>query len=211
MFDSSEAPGKGPKAAKYKANPPQMLKGWEEALEDMREGGIRVLQVPAELAYGKEGVCAEDGSCLVVRLRRRARGAPCHHARALTPAVSRGAWQPPNEKLQFELTLKVQARCPNPARSRSPSREPRGLGAHGRWHAHARATGVCVCADGRARRLPPCRSGSRSLRREACVASCRSPQVTDAGRTYAAPHVYVCAGCRGLTSDLPSALSTPVF
>jgi len=84
LFDSSEAPGKGPKAAKYLANPPQMLKGWEEALETMREGGTRVIQVPAALAYGAAGVCPGEGDCLV----------------------------PPNEKLQFELTLKRVALPP---------------------------------------------------------------------------------------------------
>jgi FKBP-type peptidyl-prolyl cis-trans isomerase len=67
LFDSSDAPGKGPKAAKYGAEPAQMLKGWEEAMEGMREGGIRVVQIPPALAYGEAGICSEDGSCLVVR------------------------------------------------------------------------------------------------------------------------------------------------
>ena len=67
VFDSSDAPGKGPKAAKYGAEPAQMLKGWEEAMEGMREGGIRVVQIPPALAYGEAGICSEDGSCLVVR------------------------------------------------------------------------------------------------------------------------------------------------
>ena len=44
-----------------------MLKGWEEAMEGMREGGIRVVQIPPALAYGEAGICSEDGSCLVVR------------------------------------------------------------------------------------------------------------------------------------------------
>ena len=41
-------------------------------------------QVPPELAYGKKGICLEDGSCLV----------------------------PPNERLQFELTLERIAESP---------------------------------------------------------------------------------------------------
>ena len=58
--------------------------GWEEALETMREGGTRVLQVPASLAYGDKGVCFENGECLVQ----------------------------PGERLQFELTLKRVAMPP---------------------------------------------------------------------------------------------------
>ena len=82
MYDSSDGPGRKPLAAKYKAN--QILAGWEEALETMREGGTRVLQVPASLAYGDKGVCFENGECLVQ----------------------------PGERLQFELTLKRVAMPP---------------------------------------------------------------------------------------------------
>ena len=82
MYDSSNGPGRKPLAAKYKAN--QILAGWEEALETMREGGTRVLQVPASLAYGDKGVCLENGECLVQ----------------------------PGERLQFELTLKRVAMPP---------------------------------------------------------------------------------------------------
>ena len=82
MYDSSDGPGRKPLAAKYKAN--QILAGWEEALETMREGGTRVLQVPANLAYGEKGVCFENGECLVQ----------------------------PGERLQFELTLKRVAMPP---------------------------------------------------------------------------------------------------
>ena len=82
MYDSSDGPGRKPLAAKYKAN--QILRGWEEALEDMREGGTRVIQVPASLAYGDKGVCFENGDCLVQ----------------------------PGERLQFELTLKRVAMPP---------------------------------------------------------------------------------------------------
>ena len=84
MFDSSDGPGRKPIAAKFKAKPAQLLPGWEEVLETMRVGGTRVAQVPPELAYGKKGICLEDGSCLV----------------------------PPDERLQFELTLERIAESP---------------------------------------------------------------------------------------------------
>jgi FKBP-type peptidyl-prolyl cis-trans isomerase len=82
MFDSSSGPGRKPLAATFKADPPQLLPGWEEALETMKMGQTRVIQVPPELAYGDKGVsvtnAAGDTEFLV----------------------------PPREKLQFELTLK---------------------------------------------------------------------------------------------------------
>ena len=89
MYDSSlRRPGPQRLAAKYKAN--QILAGWEEALETMREGGTRVLQVPANLAYGDKGVCFENGGeCLVQ----------------------------PGERLQFELTLKRVAMPPATTRT----------------------------------------------------------------------------------------------
>jgi len=89
MFDSSEGPGRKPLAAKYKASPPQLLPGWEEALETMEQGSTRIIQVPANMAYGEKGVKLEtkDGS-----------------AEYLVP---------PNERLQFELTL-VQVALPPP-------------------------------------------------------------------------------------------------
>eukprot|EP00322_Chrysochromulina_rotalis_P021002 CAMPEP_0115865184 /NCGR_PEP_ID=MMETSP0287-20121206/19589_1 /TAXON_ID=412157 /ORGANISM="Chrysochromulina rotalis, Strain UIO044" /LENGTH=198 /DNA_ID=CAMNT_0003319685 /DNA_START=15 /DNA_END=611 /DNA_ORIENTATION=+ len=89
MFDSSDGPGRKPLAAKYKASPPQLLPGWEEALETMEQGGTRIIQVPPEMAYGDKGVKVETkdgGSEYLV---------------------------PPGEKLQFELTL-VQVALPPP-------------------------------------------------------------------------------------------------
>ena len=87
MFDSSDGPGRKPIAAKFKSN--QLLPGWEEAMEDMKEGGKRVLQVPPALAYGDKGVkvTLKDGTeeYLV----------------------------PPNEKLQFEIEL-IQVAVPPP-------------------------------------------------------------------------------------------------
>merc|ERR1719440_1247242 len=47
MYDSSEGPGRKPLATTYKANPPTMIKGWEEALDGMKMGQTRIIQVPA--------------------------------------------------------------------------------------------------------------------------------------------------------------------
>ena len=89
MFDSSEGPGRKPLAAKFKASPPQLLPGWEEALETMEQGSTRIIQVPARLAYGEKGVKIESGE-------------------------GEGEYLvPPNETLQFELTL-VQVALPPP-------------------------------------------------------------------------------------------------
>ena len=86
MYDSSEGPGRKKLAAAYKAKPSQMIvPAWEEVLGAMKEGGTRVLQVPPELAYGDKGICLEaTGECLV----------------------------PPNEKLQFQITLERVALPP---------------------------------------------------------------------------------------------------
>ncbi|KAL1498542.1 hypothetical protein AB1Y20_013863 [Prymnesium parvum] len=87
MFDSSEGPGRKPLAAKFGSG--VLLPGWEEAMETMKEGGTRVIQVPPKLAYGEKGVRIEtkDGSVEYL--------------------------VPPNETLQFELTL-LQVAAPPP-------------------------------------------------------------------------------------------------
>jgi peptidylprolyl isomerase len=85
IFDSSEAPGKGKFAAKYKATPSQMIKGWEEALDGMQEGGVRVVSLPPELGFGEKGLKDADGFVMV----------------------------PPNEKLQYELNLIRVSLTPN--------------------------------------------------------------------------------------------------
>lgn len=89
MFDSSENPGRKPLAVKYKASPPQMIPGWEEALEGMQQGQTRIIQVPASMAYGDKGIKVEtkDGSTEYL--------------------------VQPGERLQFELTL-VQVALPPP-------------------------------------------------------------------------------------------------
>ena len=85
MYDSSEGPGRKKLAAAFQAKPSQMIvPAWEEVLGDMKEGGTRVIQVPPELAYGEKGICLENGECLV----------------------------PPNEKLQFQITLERVALPP---------------------------------------------------------------------------------------------------
>jgi len=89
MFDSSEGPGRKALAAKFKASPPQLLPGWEEVLETMEQGSTRIIQVPAALAYGEKGVPLETKDGKVEYL------------------------VPPNERLQFELTL-VQVALPPP-------------------------------------------------------------------------------------------------
>lgn len=91
MFDSSEGPGRKPLAAAFrpKTGASQILPGWEEALETMKQGQTRIIQVPPSLAYGDKGVQVEtkDGKTEYL--------------------------VPPGEKLQFELTL-VQVALPPP-------------------------------------------------------------------------------------------------
>jgi hypothetical protein len=85
---SRQGPGRKPLAAKFKAEPAQILPGWEEALEGMQMGQTRVIQVPPALAYGEKGlkIPTKDGEEFLV---------------------------PPNERLQFEITL-VQVSLPPP-------------------------------------------------------------------------------------------------
>ena len=65
------------------------LPGWEEALDGMQMGQTRIIQVPPSMAYGEKGIQIEtkDGSTEYL--------------------------VPPNEKLQFEITL-VQVSLPPP-------------------------------------------------------------------------------------------------
>lgn len=51
VFDTSEGRG----AFEFKVGKGQVIKGWDEALGDMKVGEKRALIVPADLAYGKRG------------------------------------------------------------------------------------------------------------------------------------------------------------
>ena len=87
MYDSSEGPGRKPLAAKFGAK--QLLPGWEEGIDGMKMGQTRIIQVPPSMAYGEKGIEIEtkDGTTEYL--------------------------VPPNEKLQFEITL-VQVSLPPP-------------------------------------------------------------------------------------------------
>mmetsp|Transcript_124400 Transcript_124400/g.229181 ORF Transcript_124400/g.229181 Transcript_124400/m.229181 type:complete len:255 (+) Transcript_124400:86-850(+) len=77
LFDSNDAPGKKGKFAR-KFGFGQMIAGWEEGMDGMKEGGTRVMQIPPALAFGEKGLCPGDGGPCLVQ---------------------------PNEKVQYELTL----------------------------------------------------------------------------------------------------------
>ena len=91
MYDSSEGPGRKPLAATFmpKKGASTLLPGWEEALDGMKMGQTRIIQVPPSMAYGDKGVeiPTKDGSTEYL--------------------------VPPNERLQFELTL-IQVSLPPP-------------------------------------------------------------------------------------------------
>ncbi len=52
-FDSSHEDGK---PLKFKLGTGQVIEGWEYGLYGMKEGGVRRLYIPADKAYGDEGV-----------------------------------------------------------------------------------------------------------------------------------------------------------
>ena len=58
MYDSSEGPGRKPLAVKFGQKPPAMIPGWEEAIDGMKMGQTRIIQVPANMAYGDKGSAA---------------------------------------------------------------------------------------------------------------------------------------------------------
>jgi len=53
-FDSSLDRGK-PFAFTLGADPPQVIRGWEEGVKGMRVGGKRKLMIPSDMAYGQDG------------------------------------------------------------------------------------------------------------------------------------------------------------
>ena len=63
IFDDREK--KGGKPVSFKYGEKQMIQGIEDVLETMQPGGERTCTIPAELAYGKKGVCFKSGECLV--------------------------------------------------------------------------------------------------------------------------------------------------
>ena len=56
QIDSSKKPILGDSPFKVRAGVSQVIKGWDLALLDMREGEARRLVVPSSLGYGSKGV-----------------------------------------------------------------------------------------------------------------------------------------------------------
>jgi len=53
VFDSNTAPDKDPFA--FQVGGSQVIRGWDQGVQGMKVGGIRKLEIPPDLAYGKEG------------------------------------------------------------------------------------------------------------------------------------------------------------
>jgi FKBP-type peptidyl-prolyl cis-trans isomerase len=53
VFDSSQAHGDTPLT--FVVGDPQLIEGWNKGILGMKEGGRRLLAIPASLAYGAEG------------------------------------------------------------------------------------------------------------------------------------------------------------
>jgi FKBP-type peptidyl-prolyl cis-trans isomerase len=54
VFDTTEIEGREPFTTTLGAG--QVIPGWEAGILGMREGGVRLLSIPPEFAYGAEGV-----------------------------------------------------------------------------------------------------------------------------------------------------------
>lgn len=63
VFDTTEKKNGKPLAFKLGQN--QVIKGLEEVVLQMRPGEEVQALIPSELAYGKKGVCKDDGECLI--------------------------------------------------------------------------------------------------------------------------------------------------
>jgi len=63
VFDTTEKKGGKPLAFKIGAN--QVIKGIEDVCLQLKPGEEVQALIPAGLAYGKKGVCTENGECLI--------------------------------------------------------------------------------------------------------------------------------------------------
>jgi FKBP-type peptidyl-prolyl cis-trans isomerase FkpA len=66
LFDSSVARGEPFTVQALGAG--QVIPGWDEGLQGMREGGTRLLVIPSELAYGPQPVAGRTWATLVFRV-----------------------------------------------------------------------------------------------------------------------------------------------
>lgn len=62
VFDSSEEAGKN---FNFTLGVGQVLKGWDQGLVDMKVGGVRRLEIPSHLAFGKNGQTLATGEVVV--------------------------------------------------------------------------------------------------------------------------------------------------
>ena len=63
QIDSSKKPVLGDQPFKVRAGVGQVIRGWDLALIDMKEGESRKLIVPPELGYGVKGIGPIPGDC----------------------------------------------------------------------------------------------------------------------------------------------------